>query len=50
MYKIIADNEEITNTNVQNWVIEYKNGILPKRQKLSDYYDGRNEIIKQNFN
>lgn len=48
MYKIIADNEEITNTNVQNWVIEYKNGILPKRQKLSDYYDGRNEIIKQN--
>ncbi len=48
MYKIIADNVEINDINAQNWVIEYKNLIMPKRQKLSDYYDGKNEIIKQN--
>lgn len=48
MYKIIADNVEINDINAQNWVIEYKNLIMSKRQKLSDYYDGKNEIIKQN--
>lgn len=48
MYKIIADNNQINETNVLNWLIEYKNSILPMREKLGNYYDGKNEIIKQN--
>lgn len=48
MYKIIADNSTINAKNVSDWLFEYKNSILPIRQKLGDYYDGKNEIIKQN--
>lgn len=48
MYKIIADDSTICAKNVSDWLIEYKNSILPIRQKLGDYYDGKNEIIKQN--
>ena len=48
MYKIIADQMTINNQNVSDWLLEYKNSILPIRQKLGDYYDGKNEIIKQN--
>ncbi|MCD8024086.1 MAG: phage portal protein, partial [Candidatus Gastranaerophilales bacterium] len=48
MYKIIADNNEINAYNVSMWLIEYKNSILNERKTLGDYYDGKNEIIKQN--
>ncbi|HIT54997.1 TPA: phage portal protein [Candidatus Galligastranaerophilus intestinigallinarum] len=48
MYRIIADNKEINATNLSEWLVEYKNLILPKRKLLGDYYDGKNEIIKQN--
>ena len=48
MYRIIADKKEINAINLSEWLVEYKNSIMPKRLKLGDYYDGRNEIIKQN--
>ncbi len=48
MYRIIADNKEINSINLSDWIIEYKNLIMPKRRVLGDYYDGKNEIIKQN--
>ncbi len=48
MYRIIADNKEINAANLSEWLIEYKNLIMPKRKLLGDYYDGKNEIIKQN--
>lgn len=48
MYKIVADNNEINSDNVSDWLFEYKNLILPVRLKLGAYYDGKNEIIKQN--
>ena len=48
MYRIIADNTEINSINLSKWLIEYKNLIMPKRKLLGDYYDGKNEIIKQN--
>ncbi len=48
MYKIIADDKTINSQNVSEWLGEYKNSILPIRKKLGDYYDGKNEIIKQN--
>ena len=48
MYKIIADNNKINEINLSEWIIEYKNSILPTRQNLGNYYDGKNEIIKQN--
>ncbi len=48
MYKILADNREINAYNISEWLIEYKNSIMPTRITLGDYYDGRNEIIKQN--
>ena len=48
MYKIIADDKTISAKNVSEWLIEYKNSILPTRQMLGNYYDGKNQIIKQN--
>ncbi len=48
MYKINADNFEINSNNVTEWITEFKNSILPKRLELASYYDGTNEIIKQN--
>ena len=48
MYKIIADDKTINPNNLSEWLIEYKNSILPTRKMLGDYYDGKNEIIKQN--
>lgn len=48
MYKIIADTNNINERTVSDWIIEYKNSIMPQRQKLGDYYDGKNVIVKQN--
>ncbi len=48
MYKIIADNKEINSSNLADWLVEYKNSIMEERKKLGNYYDGKNEIIKQN--
>ncbi len=48
MYKIIADNNLINTCNLSDWLFEYKNSIMPLRVKLSDYYDGLNQIVKQN--
>ena len=42
MYKIIADDKTISAKNVSEWLIEYKNSILPTRQMLGNYYDGKN--------
>lgn len=48
MYKIIADNNLISSENVSDWIIQYKNSIMMQRKRLGDYYDGKNQIIKQN--
>lgn len=48
MYKIIADNNLISPTNLSDWIIQYKNSIMLQRKKLGDYYDGKNQIVKQN--
>jgi len=48
MYKIIADNNEINERNLSEWLTIYKTEIMPERIRLGDYYDGKNEIIKQN--
>ena len=46
-YQIMADSNEITVQNVVDWLTAFKNNVLPTRQKLGNYYDGKNEIIKQ---
>lgn len=47
IYQIMADNNEINETNVIEWLGKFKQCILPKRQKLGAYYDGENQIVKQ---
>ncbi len=47
MYQVIADNTEINAKNVASWLEEFKANILPKRQKMGEYYDGKNCIEKQ---
>lgn len=47
MYQVIANNAEINLQNVADWLKEFKANILPKRQKLGEYYDGKNCIEKQ---
>lgn len=46
-YQIQTDSLEITAKNVYSWINSFKNNILPTRQKLCDYYDGKNEVVKQ---
>ena len=46
-YQILTDSREITAQNVYDWLQSFKNNILPTRQKLGNYYDGKNEVIKQ---
>ena len=46
-YQIMADSREITIQNVSDWLNSFKNNILPTRQKLGSYYDGKNAIVKQ---
>lgn len=46
-YQIMADSNAITVQNVVDWLTAFKNEILPMRQKLGNYYDGKNAIIKQ---
>ena len=46
-YQIMADNIEINAKNVQEWVQIFKNNILPERERLASYYDGKNCIVKQ---
>ena len=46
-YQILTDSREITAQNVYDWLQTFKNNILPTRQKLGNYYDGKNEVIKQ---
>ena len=46
-YQIMSDSQEITIQNVYDWLESFKNNILPIRQKLGDYYDGKNAIVKQ---
>ena len=47
MYRIIADNKEINATNLSEWLVEYKNLILPKRKLLGDYYDGKMKLLSK---
>ena len=47
MYQVIADNTEINAKNVADWLEDFKANILPKRQKMGEYYDGKNCIVKQ---
>lgn len=47
MYQVIADNTEINAKNVADWLKDFKANILPKRQKMGEYYDGKNCIVKQ---
>ena len=47
MYQVIADNAEINAKNVADWLKDFKANILPKRQKMGEYYDGKNCIVKQ---
>lgn len=47
MYQVIADNTEINAKNVADWLEGFKKNILPKRQKMGEYYDGKNCIVKQ---
>jgi SPP1 family phage portal protein len=46
-YQIMADSREITTQNISDWLTAFKKCILPERQKLGDYYDGKNAIVKQ---
>lgn len=46
-YQIIADSDEINQTNITKWINEFKQCILPVREKLGAYYDGINKIDKQ---
>ena len=47
IYQIQADSIEINADNVTKWISEFQRNILPQRQKLGEYYDGENKIIKQ---
>lgn len=47
IYQVMADSLEINAKNVTDWLQFFKNNILPQRQKLGDYYDGKNIIVKQ---
>ena len=47
MYQVQADDITINNSNVQLWIKTFNNSILPERMRYGDYYDGKNQIIKQ---
>lgn len=47
LYQVMADDNEINATNVASWIQTFCAYILPIRQKLGDYYDGKNKISKQ---
>ena len=47
MYQVVTDNKEINAKNVADWLEDFKKNILPKRQKMGEYYDGKNCIVKQ---
>ncbi|MCM1338901.1 MAG: phage portal protein [Muribaculaceae bacterium] len=47
IYQVMADNNEINTTNLQNWLSIFQGQILPQRLKLGAYYDGENCIVKQ---
>lgn len=47
IYQVMADNNEINQNNVIEWLNIFKQCILPRRQELGTYYDGKNKIVKQ---
>lgn len=47
IYQVMADNNEINQNNVMEWLQTFQANILPQRIKLGEYYDGKNCIVKQ---
>ena len=47
IYQVMADNNEINQNNVMEWLQTFQANILPQRIKLGEYYDGKNSIVKQ---
>lgn len=47
IYQVQADNTIINTENVTTWIQKFENDILPHRQRLGEYYDGLNKIVKQ---
>lgn len=43
----MAENNEINQNNVLEWLQAFQTNILPQRIKLGEYYDGKNCIVKQ---
>lgn len=48
MTRIVSDYREVTNENLSYWVSEFINNYRPNLQKLGEYYDGKNKVIKKN--
>lgn len=46
-YQVMAENNEINQNNVLEWLQAFQTNILPQRIKLGEYYDGKNCIVKQ---
>jgi SPP1 family phage portal protein len=46
-YRVIADNAEINAKNLTDWLADFNNNILPDRINFGEYYDGKNQIVKQ---
>lgn len=46
-YQVMAENNEINQNNVMEWLQTFQTNILPQRIKLGEYYDGKNCIVKQ---
>lgn len=44
--KIYAENVEINEKNLQEWIKSFQETLQPKRITLRKYYDGLNEILK----
>lgn len=47
IYQVQTDNTIINAENVTKWIQCFQNNILPHRERLGQYYDGLNEIVKQ---
>lgn len=47
IYQVQTDSTIINADNVTTWMQYFQNNILPHRERLGQYYDGLNEIIKQ---
>lgn len=48
MTRIVTDYTEVNDQNLSSWVLDFITNYQPNLQKLGQYYDGLNKVIKKN--